>query len=191
MAEAIGHDKKVLFVSEKMAALEVVKRRLDELHIGDACLELHSHKTTKRIVLDELKRTSELGRPNTKGIEDDFVMLERVRNRLNEYVKAVNDPIGSTGITPFDAFGEFKQIQSSVENADHLPRPEVVGMDSWSRSDFDEKLQVVSNLQNSLRPVGILKDHPFWGTKLRVVLPHEVASLRRSSSITLNALWYP
>ena len=77
MAEAIGHDKKVLFVSEKMAALDVVKRRLDELHIGDACLELHSHKTTKRIVLDELKRTSELGRPNTKGIEDDFVMLER------------------------------------------------------------------------------------------------------------------
>ena len=45
IADAIGAGKTVLFVSEKMAALEVVKRRLDEIRIGDACLELHSHKT--------------------------------------------------------------------------------------------------------------------------------------------------
>ena len=61
IAEAISQNEKVLFVSEKMAALEVVKRRLDQIHLGEACLELHSHKTTKRTVLDELKRTWEFG----------------------------------------------------------------------------------------------------------------------------------
>ena len=44
-----------------MAALDVVKRRLDNIQIGDACLELHSHKANKRAVLDELKRTLGLG----------------------------------------------------------------------------------------------------------------------------------
>jgi DNA replication protein DnaC len=48
IAEAIGRGKKVLFVSEKMAALEVVKRRLDEVGLGVACLELHSHKTNTK-----------------------------------------------------------------------------------------------------------------------------------------------
>ena len=179
IAEAIGQRKKVLFVSEKMAALEVVKRRLDELYVGDACLELHSHKTTKRIVLDELKRTLELGRPNTEGIEDDFVTLERIRDVLNQYAKAVNDPVGNTGVSPFDAYGELKRIQDMAKDVNLPPRPDVVGIDSWSRSDFNEKLRVVSNLQSSLRPVGILKDHPFWGSGLRVILPHEVAPLRQ------------
>ena len=42
IAELLGSGKSVLFVAEKMAALEVVKRRLDESHLGDAVLELHS-----------------------------------------------------------------------------------------------------------------------------------------------------
>ncbi len=48
IANAIGQGKKVLFVAEKMAALEVVKRRLDNINLGEACLELHSTKPTKK-----------------------------------------------------------------------------------------------------------------------------------------------
>ena len=48
IAEAVAQGKRTLFVSEKMAALEVVKRRLDSIGLGNACLELHSHKTNKR-----------------------------------------------------------------------------------------------------------------------------------------------
>lgn len=39
IANAIGQGKKVLFVAEKMAALDVVKRRLDHINLGEACLE--------------------------------------------------------------------------------------------------------------------------------------------------------
>jgi hypothetical protein len=48
IAEAIAKGKRVLFVAEKMAALEVVKRNLDKAGLGDACLELHSHKMNKK-----------------------------------------------------------------------------------------------------------------------------------------------
>ena len=63
IAECLGQGKTVLFVAEKMAALEVVKRRLDETHLGDAVLELHSHKATKVSVLKELARTLDQGKP--------------------------------------------------------------------------------------------------------------------------------
>src|SRR5690606_39871735 len=47
---ALGH--RVLFVSEKMAALDVVYRRLMACGLGDFCLELHSAKANKRAVLE-------------------------------------------------------------------------------------------------------------------------------------------
>lgn len=52
IAAAVADGKTVLFVAEKMAALEVVKRRLDHAGVGDACLELHSNKTNKRVFLN-------------------------------------------------------------------------------------------------------------------------------------------
>ena len=57
VAQALGQGKRVLFVVEKMAALEVVKRRLDTVGLGDACLEVHSHNANKKGLVDELKRT--------------------------------------------------------------------------------------------------------------------------------------
>ena len=48
IASAVADGRTVLFVAEKMAALEVVKRRLDATGVGDACLELHSNKANKR-----------------------------------------------------------------------------------------------------------------------------------------------
>ena len=63
IACAVADGKTVLFVAEKMAALEVVKRRLDQAGAGDACLELHSNKANKRSLLEELRRTWDLGSP--------------------------------------------------------------------------------------------------------------------------------
>jgi len=54
IAAALANGKTVLFVAEKLAALEVVRRRLDEAGLGLFCLELHSHKTRKDALLKEL-----------------------------------------------------------------------------------------------------------------------------------------
>ena len=55
IALALANGKTVLFVSKKLAALEVVRRRLDQAGLGLFCLELHSHKTDKRKLLDDLE----------------------------------------------------------------------------------------------------------------------------------------
>ena len=188
IAEAIGANKKVLFVSEKMAALEVVKRRLDELHLGEACLELHSHKTAKKTVLDELKRTWALDKPSIDGIEDDFAALARVRDGLNGYSDAVNTPVGNTGVTPFHAYGEIVRIRRAAKDYDAPPILEIEGIGSWPRSVFDRKRDVVSNLWDSLKRVGILPNHAFWGCRLRAVLPTDIDSIQRETDGCLRSL---
>ena len=58
IAIALAQGKSVLFVAEKLAALEVVKHRLEGAGLGEFCLELHSHKTQKRKFLEDVgKRT--------------------------------------------------------------------------------------------------------------------------------------
>ena len=47
IANALFHGKRVLFVAEKMAALEVVQKRLAAIGLAPFCLELHSNKSGK------------------------------------------------------------------------------------------------------------------------------------------------
>ena len=43
--------KKILFVSQKMAALNVVQKRLDDVGLGRYCLNLHNYKGNKKEIL--------------------------------------------------------------------------------------------------------------------------------------------
>ncbi len=70
IATAVKAGKKVLFVAEKMAALEVVHSRLERLGLGPICLELHSSKANKKTVLEEIARTLALGRPKVQWSEE-------------------------------------------------------------------------------------------------------------------------
>ncbi len=171
IADAIGAGKKVLFVSEKMAALEVVKRRLDEIHLGDACLELHSRKTSKRAVLDEIRRVSSLGSPITDGIQENMEDLERTRDALNAYADAMNTEIGETGVTPHQALGWTALYDSEIQSAGgDIPAPRIAGVDAWSPADFRRKRDVAENLRQRLAGVGVPSEHPFWGTRITAPL---------------------
>ena len=173
IAEAVGRGKTVLFVSEKMAALEVVKRRLDEVGLGDACLELHSHKTAKKIVLDELSRTLDLGRPRLGPADDDIAELENLRERLNRYSKAINMTIGESGVTPFQAAGELMGSKGIAP-----PDIPINNISQWSQSEYRLKRSLVEELQARVDVMGPVKDHPFWGTRLTSVFPADLNNLR-------------
>ena len=105
IAHLMTKGKTVLFVSEKMAALEVVYRRLEQIGLGRFCLQLHSNKANKRDVLNQLKLSWDNANTN---IENNWLgksgELLRIRNVLNETVKALHTP-GTNGLTPYYAMG--------------------------------------------------------------------------------------
>jgi primosomal protein N' len=77
IAECLAAGKRVLFVAEKQAALEVVARRLERVGLGDLCLELHSQKASKREVIAEL--ASLLDPPRARGISAAVERGERAQ----------------------------------------------------------------------------------------------------------------
>ena len=185
IAEAVGRGQRVLFVSEKMAALEVVKRRLDNIGLGAACLELHSNKTKKSDTIDELKRTLEL--QHTPGIGSRLDDLERTRSQLNDYSEAVNIPVGNSGVTPHDAFGELLTLNGG-ETSTPIAWKEITGIRHWSGDDFRRKREVVDELRNRLERTGVPARHPFYGCRLRSLLPAAEAELREKIEATASAL---
>ncbi|HEY0989151.1 MAG TPA: DUF4011 domain-containing protein, partial [Kofleriaceae bacterium] len=56
IAHCVTHGKTVLFVADKIAALEVVQQRLAAVGLGEFCLELHSHKAVRAQVVAQLGR---------------------------------------------------------------------------------------------------------------------------------------
>lgn len=91
VANALANGKRVLFVAEKMAALSVVRKRLEQDGLGAYCLELHSAKASKKEVLAQLARSldeSSLGMPG--GWDSLCADLGETRDRLNEYVRELH-----------------------------------------------------------------------------------------------------
>jgi len=121
ISASVSAGKKVLFVSEKMAALKVVKHRLDQLGLGASCLELHSNKTKKRELIDELRKTAYGAQINMPGASGELALLGDHRDRLNAYCFVVNEPIGEAGETPASVYGKLLIAEESLENMDLSP----------------------------------------------------------------------
>ncbi len=187
IAQAVGQGKRVLFVSEKMAALEVVKRRLDSIGLGGACLELHSHKTNKRQTLNELKQTLDPQEPPDLNLNFGFVDLARVRAQLNEYSEAVNTPVGQSGVNPHDAFGELLRL-AKYGTGNPIQWAQLTGVRDWSRDDFRRKRNAVEELRQRLERAGIPTQHPFYGSGLRSLLPAAQEQLREKISTASRSL---
>lgn len=109
ISNALYQGKTVLFVAEKMAALSVVQKRLAKLGLDPFCLELHSNKTQKRVVLSQLEKTLNIRR--TKEPED----YAKTAAELLETRKKLNDTIGAIhkkqpcGMSLYDLLVMFEQ----------------------------------------------------------------------------------
>lgn len=113
IAESLAEGKTVLFVSEKVAALEVVKRRLDNCNLGDFCLELHSHKANKKVVIDELGRCLDLPRQFANLSDKELSDLFNVRRKLNQYSRALHQPRDPMSISLFEAVGRYSRLRDA------------------------------------------------------------------------------
>ncbi|MEW6308619.1 MAG: DUF4011 domain-containing protein [Bacillota bacterium] len=116
IAEFIAAGKKVLFVSEKMAALEVVYKRLAEHDLAQFVLELHSHKASKRAVVEQLVASLSIEEQRGHSLTElEFQRLESLRSELNQYVTslhAVRRPLGQTAYQVFGRLAALEHVHS-------------------------------------------------------------------------------
>ena len=98
ITELIGAGRSVLFVSEKMAALDVVKDRLDRVGMGDFCLELHSRHSNKKEILNELEKTLIKSKTITNIDMGRYTEIDLLKSRLDQYNTDLHKPIRSDAV---------------------------------------------------------------------------------------------
>lgn len=145
IAHNLGLGRRVLFVSEKMAALEVVYRRLLEKGLGEFCLELHSAKANKQAVIGQLGAAwDERSKKSRANWDKQAERLAETRTALNGLVKALHAP-GPAGISPRAAIGRSLRFGAAHPldlnwpadlAAGHAPTPEA----------FEEMLEAARSL---------------------------------------------
>lgn len=187
IAELLAKGKNVLFVSEKMAALEVVKSRLDQVGLGAFCLELHSRKSNKKDVLDGLEKAIFNTHAKFPSASDEYHQLHELRNELNEYAKALREPFHKTGFSPFDF---YSLREKAINYFDRMGRsaPRISGMNECTKEEYLKAKRKLQELGEILPFVGLPKASPWRGCKIDTVLPSDQEEIIETLNFLEKAL---
>ncbi len=156
IANALAAGKSVLFVAEKMAALEVVQKRLTKIGIGDFCLELHSNKAKKRAVLDQLRRATEVkGGVSSQAYAARAQQLAALRQELDSYAQALHRK-SSCGLTLHEIVGMY---QENIQ-APQLPAFDGAYAMGLSAQDLENHRLILERLASAGTAIGHPQNHP-------------------------------
>ena len=182
IAAAVLDGKKVLFVAEKLTALQVVKRKLENEGLDSLCLELHSNKANKGAVLSEIDRTWQLGRPRDDGSEFVVEQLEQIRGRLNAHAALVHRKLDEPhGLSPFEIIGKLALLDDKVDFKEDLP---LVDDLSWDPAAFMVRRDLAKDMAARLAEMEPPSKHPWRGigreSMLNIDLPNIKAILEKA-----------
>ncbi len=141
IAAAVGAGKSVLFVSEKMAALDVVHRRLNQVGLGDFCLELHSNKANRKEAIESLGKSlnNRIQAPQASW-QALSATLGDMRGQLNDYVQALHVP-RPIGLSFFRASARLIALQTAPDIRISLPN-----MAALTAAEYAKLLEAAATL---------------------------------------------
>lgn len=161
IADALGRKKTVLFVSSKMAALNVVYRRLAEEGLGRFCLEAHSTKAGKAKIVDELRRT--LATEDTRDSErlsEQVESLLRTRGELNRYVQELHRTREPLCRSIYQAIGRVEALSSAPEVRGKLPWADAL---TATPSQLEDRVDALGRLAAHSQVFDNRERHPWRG----------------------------
>ncbi len=182
IAACIAEGRTVLFVAEKLAALEVVKSRLVTAGLDPFVLELHSSKTSKKRVLEEIKARMDCRPQGLPDLDRKLSKLHQHRQQLRAYVDLLKSVAGNAmGLTVHALIwrAERYRVQLSCEDFVRAP-PTVEEATSLSAREFDSGVDALRYLAEQL---GVIEhfdmSSPFWGFYPERLLPGDEHRLQQ------------
>lgn len=175
IAEALADGKKVLFVSEKMSALQVVYRRLQETRLADFCLPLHSYKANKSEILQQIGANLNLKQTHVRDSAlQNLEELLDIRRELNQYAGELHELHEKLNLSCYDVYGKLEKLRDapslSFELSDIL---------NITPTDLQRYLHAVTEYALSLEKVqDLLSDHPWEGLCVGAEGSHEPERMR-------------
>lgn len=174
IAQSLNDGKKVLFVSEKMAALNVVYNNLKKVGLGEFCLQLHSHKANKKYAIQDICQTLMAKRTAlSQSADAEIAIKEKAERQLNEYERELHEVrpvIGKSLYQLYESFSKYRSAPSVETPLDDLNKR---GEDYLHEVEgqFDQYAQFVNSIgyDYHLNPwYGYIKQDSSYQSKLEV-----------------------
>jgi hypothetical protein len=173
--------KKVLFVAEKLAALEVVRTRLTRAGLDPFILELHSNKTNKKRVLEELAKRVAYRSNSPPDLPRKLQELEGHRNDLRAYRDLINSIThNSFGDTLHQIMWRAERYRMAL-TIDERPLTQRAVSDAREMSEFElsRRMDCLGHLGDQYAYVGGFDANcPFWGFFPERIIPGEEIRLQ-------------
>lgn len=162
IAENLAKRKTVLFVSEKMAALNVVYQKLKNANLHDFCLHLHNHKANRQKIVEELTRTLNLnGNIIQAEAFDKLKLLKEKRDSLNSYNEELHKKRNPLGKSVFEIYASLAEIKEPHRIF------ELAGVEKMSKEEYIELENAVSAYAIAYSPVLLTQENPWLYSNIK------------------------
>ena len=200
IATALAQGKTVLFMAEKLAALNVVKVRLDEAKIGQYCLELHSRQASVKAIHDQVKKRLAITRP-PNPILPTYMLKHFVQhpNKLNGSWDALQKPLDGLGCTFWETIWAAVWTREEFDEATgHRYVGEELPAFQWGESHKQDQDQLTALIEKAeilcrLADDGVPERLRIWEGfhPTAIVTQERVGAVRRilESSLTAAKQW--
>lgn len=150
IVDAMLKGKKILFVAEKMAALQVVFRNLKKVNVSDYLLELHSTKVTKAHLIEQLNTALNRSstHKNTDGVKESHI--QNIDRELSEYIEILHRKT-DCGLSLYDLINRYENLKD-VETVD-LDYLEVQDVTESDLKDFHYRLKDLTRNIGKYQPI--------------------------------------
>jgi len=197
IAAALAKGKKVLFVAEKKAALEVVYNRLADAGLENYCLEVHSTATSRQSFYERLKQRVEQGSPVdvSRELGDQVKECSQLKQLLSRYVLLLNQSFGRIGKTIQELLWCAQRANDLVAE---IPLPSTLSSlrddqaISMTAADFQRKCQHLKEFrqqhQELIQKYSKVENHPWFGLTAHDLSPIDQGDLLGSAKMWSSVL---
>ena len=174
IAVGLKAGKKILFVSEKLAALEVVKHRLSQADLGHFCLELHSHKSQKKKILSDLQERVDGQFKAPQMFQEKSATLRRHKGELNRYSELMSTVVrNELGLSTHEAFWRTERRRQAIGDLSSVVQSLFLNEASyWAYDDIEQRRAKLEALGQLYCSIGLFDvTHPWWGFTPKSLAP--------------------
>jgi very-short-patch-repair endonuclease len=198
IAAALAVGKKVLFVAEKTAALDVVKSRLEAVGLGEFILALQAGSSTREQVMDSIRKRIDIRQGRSpRDFELSVDSLRKTRAEMAEYIALMTKKFDDTNFTVHEIIGkgistanQIERLPSEVRTAENVPErrysAEIVREIVEKGFSLDKALLEVRNADNYWSGTQITHLAPFQADKILMIAGKLAVELRELSTTRKN-----
>jgi transcription elongation GreA/GreB family factor len=176
VAACLHAGKSVLFVAEKLAALQVVKSRLETAGLDPFLLELHSNKTSKRQVLDSIGSRMGFRATAPRDLDYKEAQLSDRKKKLREHAELLSSQLGNQlGCTVHQVLWRADRSRRNLGGlGDGLSNIVIPDATTVNTIEFERRRDQIRYLAKQFVEIQTFDaTHPFWGFYPESLAPNE------------------